>query len=302
MIILPDRHIPRARILTPLRWQSPSQRSTTYGHENVTRWRITARINDGHIVWSSWYDDRGDADAVLESIISGRIRTERPLWGLGSVPWHDGVPSTAVYQIHSMTFLCSYPGQPQTWTVPDDWLNPLYAPPRYTEDGLYAWSGSPAFLTSGTSSTSPANWNSANNFIETIGGGASGANGQSGNLPGAGGGAGGYAKATNVTLTPSTSIAYVVGAGGSVPAGSGTAGNAGTDTYFNGAHTLAAPAADCAIDLLVTNGASAGAITFSGFTVGSSTGSALTTTNTNKFIISIRRVNSVATYSIYALQ
>lgn len=70
----------------------------------------------------------------------------------------------------------------------------------------------------------------------------------------------------------------------------------------NGAFTLAAPLADCAIDILVTNGASAGSITFSGFTVGSSIGSALTTTNTSKFIISIRRINSVATYSIYALQ
>lgn len=70
----------------------------------------------------------------------------------------------------------------------------------------------------------------------------------------------------------------------------------------NGAFTLAAPASDCAIDLLVTNGASAGSITFSGYTVGSATGSALTTTNTSKFIISIRRINSIATYSIYALQ
>lgn len=70
----------------------------------------------------------------------------------------------------------------------------------------------------------------------------------------------------------------------------------------NGAHTLAAPSSDCAIDILVTNGASAGTVTFSGFTVGSDIGSALTTTNTNKFIISIRRINAVATYSIYALQ
>lgn len=70
----------------------------------------------------------------------------------------------------------------------------------------------------------------------------------------------------------------------------------------NGAFTLAVPSSDCAIDILVTNGASAGAITFSGFTVGSVTGSALTTTNTNKFVISIRRINSVSTYSIYALQ
>ncbi len=70
----------------------------------------------------------------------------------------------------------------------------------------------------------------------------------------------------------------------------------------NGAHTLAAPSSDCAVDILVTNGASAGAITFSGFTVGSSTGSALTTTNTSKFLISVRRINSISTYSIYALQ
>lgn len=70
----------------------------------------------------------------------------------------------------------------------------------------------------------------------------------------------------------------------------------------NGAHTLAAPGADCAIDILVTNGASAGIITFSGYTVGSNTGSALDTTNANKFIISIRRINSISTYSVYALQ
>jgi hypothetical protein len=71
----------------------------------------------------------------------------------------------------------------------------------------------------------------------------------------------------------------------------------------NGAHTLAAPASDCAIDILVTNGASAGAITFSGFTVGAiGAGDALTTTNTQKFLISIRRINAIATYSIKALQ
>lgn len=70
----------------------------------------------------------------------------------------------------------------------------------------------------------------------------------------------------------------------------------------NGAFTLAAPSSDCAIDILVTNGASAGAITFSGFTVGSSTGSTYATTNTNKYILSIRRINATSTYSWYALQ
>lgn len=68
------------------------------------------------------------------------------------------------------------------------------------------------------------------------------------------------------------------------------------------AATWTAPANDCAVDILVTNDATAGSITFSGFTVGSGTGDALTTTNTNKFVISIRRINAVSTYLIKALQ
>lgn len=79
--------------------------------------------------------------------------------------------------------------------------------------------------------------------------------------------------------------------------------NANYQYYTNGgAHTLAAPANDCAIDILVTNNASAGAITFSGFTVNSNIGEALTTTNGHKFIISIRRINGTSTYLIKALQ
>lgn len=71
----------------------------------------------------------------------------------------------------------------------------------------------------------------------------------------------------------------------------------------NGAYTITAPSSDCAVDILVTNGSSAGATTFTGFTVASgNTGDALTTTNTNKFVISIRRINSVSTYTIKALQ
>ena len=66
--------------------------------------------------------------------------------------------------------------------------------------------------------------------------------------------------------------------------------------------TITAPASDCAIDLLITNDATAGAITFSGFTVGASTGDLLTTTNTNKFILSVLRINAISTYTIKALQ
>lgn len=70
----------------------------------------------------------------------------------------------------------------------------------------------------------------------------------------------------------------------------------------NGAFTITAPANDGSCLLLITNGASANTVTFSGFTVGSATGGVLTTTNTNKFTVSIWRVNSISGYTIYPHQ
>lgn len=72
----------------------------------------------------------------------------------------------------------------------------------------------------------------------------------------------------------------------------------------NGAMTINGPTTDSAIDVLITNGSSAGAITVnaSAYTVSSSVGDALTTTNTHKFLFSIRRINSIATYVVKALQ
>lgn len=71
----------------------------------------------------------------------------------------------------------------------------------------------------------------------------------------------------------------------------------------NGAHTIAAPSSDCAIDILLTNGASAGTITFSGFTAPSGGGGdTYATTNANKYIMMVRRINGTTTYSFKALQ
>lgn len=64
----------------------------------------------------------------------------------------------------------------------------------------------------------------------------------------------------------------------------------------NGAFTLAAPSNDGSCIVLVTNGASAGTITFSGFSVGSSTGDTYATTNANKYSLSVWRVNGTAGY------
>jgi hypothetical protein len=68
------------------------------------------------------------------------------------------------------------------------------------------------------------------------------------------------------------------------------------------AFTLSAPIADCAIDILITNGSGAGAIAFAGFTTGAVVGDALDTVVGHKFVVSIRRINSTATYAVKALQ
>ncbi len=69
-----------------------------------------------------------------------------------------------------------------------------------------------------------------------------------------------------------------------------------------GAFTITAPSNDGSCIVLVTNNASAGTITFSGFNVGTNTGDTLNTTNTNKFMISIARISGSSTYSVKALQ
>ena len=69
-----------------------------------------------------------------------------------------------------------------------------------------------------------------------------------------------------------------------------------------GAYTITAPSSDGYCLLKVTNNGSAGATTFTGFSVGSNTGDALDTTNGHKFIISIITAGGDSTYSVKALQ
>lgn len=107
------------------------------------------------------------------------------------------------------------------------------------------------FLTSGTSWTVPAGWNSANNSIEAIGGGGGGGGGftdASGSGGGGGGGAGGggYSKATNITLTPSDVITIAVGAGGTAAPADGS-GGAGGDTYLCNSSSGCANITDSAV-------------------------------------------------------
>ena len=70
----------------------------------------------------------------------------------------------------------------------------------------------------------------------------------------------------------------------------------------NGAFTLTAPTNDGSCILLTTNGATAGAISFSGFSQGSNSGDPLNTTNGNKFSIHIWRINGTSGYRVAAHQ
>lgn len=102
---------------------------------------------------------------------------------------------------------------------------------------------------------------------------------------------------TGFTVTP--------GDGGTKSSGTFTpaAANGNYQYYINGgAHAFGLPAADSAIDVLITNNGSAGAITFDAGYAGGTHGDSLTTTDTQKFIVSVRRINSVSAYIIKALQ
>ena len=91
-----------------------------------------------------------------------------------------------------------------------------------------------------------------------------------------------------------------------------TAGNITIDCGFNpvqyvtgstSAWVITAPASDGTCLLLLTNpGSSVNIPTFSGFTVGASTGDALDATASHKFTLSIWRINGVSSYVVKALQ
>src|ERR1035437_656430 len=97
------------------------------------------------------------------------------------------------------------------------------------------------FLTSGTTWTVPTDWNNSNNSIECLGGGGGGSS-QNNGASSSGASGGGYGKVSNITLTPSSTVNYAVGVGGTA-GNAGLGGGNGGDTYFNAASYAAATVA-----------------------------------------------------------
>ena len=202
MLILPERNLPRGRLLLPQRpqeWRQPSQRTSLYAIENKSRFWLTARADDGYIVWRGWFDDREDADAFLFSLISGSLIYERPLWRLPT-PWWPGLDPHLVYDFTTTRTLTTTSGSNQTDAVPADWNNGV-------------------------------------NTIEVIAAGGSGGAGADSSAAASGGGAGAYSKGINTTLTPGGTATFRLTAGGvAVVDNSGVPinGNAGGDAWYNG--------------------------------------------------------------------
>ena len=113
-------------------------------------------------------------------------------------------------------------------------------------------------LTTGTSWTTPADWNNSSNTIHMIGAGGGGAtSAASGNnrAAGGGGGGGGYTVLTNQTLTGA--IPYTIG----TSAGNGNGGN----TTFNTTNTAGGGLAGTATTVPLSTGGSGGTgVTFNG--------------------------------------
>lgn len=114
----------------------------------------------------------------------------------------------------------------------------------------------------------------------------------------------------NASLASLTAVDQTLSGGANVTppvAGTGSftvdCGKGPLESYTNGAAaTITAPVNSASCLVLVTNNGSAGALTFSGFTVGSSTGDAFDTTNGHNFLLQVTKINSISTYLVKALQ
>lgn len=136
------------------------------------------------------------------------------------------------------------PGPSATGTTPYRWYVGANSVNNGNNTGaLFIASGTTVYqiTTAGSSNwTVPSDWNSANNTIHLIGGGGGSAGTLiSGNnrAGGGGGGGGGYTKITNFSTSGGSSIAYVLGAGGTAGAANGNGGAGVATTWNSGAYS-----------------------------------------------------------------
>ena len=120
LIILPSQY--DYRMLIPVAkndWRVPSQAQPKdqFGNENVTQFRLIARLNDGYIVWRGWFDDREDAAAFLFALAVGSLEHEPALWDLPVPSWCPGFGENISYEFATQVFVVSG----TSFNAPSDW-------------------------------------------------------------------------------------------------------------------------------------------------------------------------------------
>lgn len=205
MIILPDKNIVRTKFLMSVphrEWRTPSQtlRKDELGNDVLrTKFRVKARLHDGHTKWTGWFDDRCDVDAFLFAIASGSILFERELWKLPTPEWHPDVGEGLSYHFATVTFFTNTSGQ--------------------------------LFF------TRPSDYNNNNNTAEGIGsgggGGAAISNASLGRATGGGGGE--YRKYTNLAITTTfNQVTYGIAPGNAGGTATGTNAQGGPSVNVPG--------------------------------------------------------------------
>jgi len=212
MLILPKVYTTKILLDVPKKqWRSPSlaQPKDQFGNENRTRFRIRGCLPNGRVKFTAWFDDRDAFDAILYDIVRAKNGSTFPKANIGLIDEVWGDPSF------------------------EPWLSYEFA--------------TTIVITSGTSQTSPSDWNNSNNFVEGIGAGGSGGTDGSSNGDATGGGGGEYRKIVNFAVaTPgTTTFNYVIAATSASVTGAATNGNDGAATTF-------------ATSSLVANGGKAG--------------------------------------------
>ena len=183
-----------------------------------------------------WQPGKPPDPLVFDKFNGINTNTLRPGVEDERMAWCDGFIPLAPYNLRTLPGI----GSP-IWVGPQG-VSGGPNPPGTGGGGSGGGSGTEfvtIFLTATGTFTVPADWDSANNTVETIGAGGHGGPSNRQNIAGqptcfAGGGGqgGGYAKMANLTLTAGAAVPYTVGK-------AGAADVTGGDTFF-GAATLAA--------------------------------------------------------------
>jgi len=212
MLILPSQADRAYRVLPwvpEAQWREPSlaqPKDQFWRPTTQTRFCARAMTHDGVCIWRGWFDSRWDADAFFEAILRYQLTgtpVPRSLYDLPTPHW-DRDLADALYFVDTVVTLT-------------------------TTGSLQSY-------------TSPLDWNNSANLVEAIGGGGSGATYRASlsSASATGGGGGAYSATPNITfaLPGTTSADYRVGTGGGAKSPS-NAGEAGSDTWFNGASLAA---------------------------------------------------------------